>query len=402
MPRDEVKLCGPMPTHPLHQELFDWLVDGAPGAPTPMQVVGRLGRGLRAGGVPVDRITAFVRTLHPHVAGRRFTWDPTLEEAVVSELPWVTTTGDEYKTSPVVSVTHTGLEVRQRLEGQPLEFPQLQAVKNEGMTDYVAVPMKFMGGTVHVITLATKTKGGFTDVQLEAIRWLVRPLSRVGETLALMRTAVNLLNTYVGRNAGERILKGKIQVGDTESIRCVIWFSDLRGFTLLSGASTPAETISMLNEMFECQVGSIEANDGEVLKFMGDGMLAIFAIDEKHDAAAAALAAAKASKDAYAMLERLNVLRASRGAAPITFGVSLHVGDVAYGNIGGANRLDFTAIGAAVNLASRIEGLTGKLGKFMLVSQELASVLPLPTRSVGSFELKGVAAPQSVYELIDP
>ncbi|MBS1153594.1 MAG: adenylate cyclase, partial [Myxococcaceae bacterium] len=219
-----------MTIDPHHQELFDWLVDGAPGAPTPMMVVGKLGRGLRAGGVPVDKVNAFVRTLHPHVAGRRFAWDPSLQDAAVAELPWESTTGAEYLNSPVLRVTHTGLEVRCRLDGATLAFEQLQGLRSEGLTDYVAVPMKFMGGAVNVISFATRTPGGFTDAQLEAIRWVVRPLSRVGETLALMRTAVNLLNTYVGRNAGERILKGKIQIGDTESIRCVIWFSDLRGF----------------------------------------------------------------------------------------------------------------------------------------------------------------------------
>jgi adenylate cyclase len=392
----------PVTPNPNHQELFDWLVDGAPGAPTPMEVVAKLGRGLRAGGVPVEKINAFVRTLHPNMAGRRFSWDPSLQIATIGELPWSATTGDEYVTSIVARVVQTGVEVRERLDGPTLGFAALQPFVDQKMTDYVAVPMKFMGGAINVISFVTRAEGGFTDAQLEIIRWIVRPLSRVGETLALMRTAVNLLNTYVGHNAGERILKGKIQVGDTESIRCVIWFSDLRGFTLLSSASTPSETIAMLNELFECQVPAIENNHGEVLKFMGDGMLAIFAINEKHDAASAALAAAGAARDAQVRLEKLNQARSARGAQPISFGVSLHIGEVAYGNIGGSNRLDFTAIGASVNLASRIEGLTGKLGKFLLVSEELATVLALPCRAVGTFELKGVAAPQSVYELVDP
>ena len=391
-----------MKINPHLQELFDWLVDGAPGAATPMVVVGRVGRALRAGGVPVDRLSAFVRSLHPHVVGRRFAWDPSLQDALVAELLWEGTTGVEYLASPTAHVVNTGVELRRRLDQDLVDFHQLKSLKDLGMTDWIAVPMKFMGGAINVATFATTAQGGFTDEQLETLRWIVRPLTRVGETLALMRTAVNLLNTYVGRNAGERILKGKIQLGDTESIRCVIWFSDLRGFTLLSGASTPTETISMLNELFECQVASIETNQGEVLKFMGDGMLAIFAIDDKQDAAAAALSAAKASSDARARLTALNEKRTLRGASPINFGVSLHIGDIAYGNIGGSNRLDFTAIGASVNLASRIEGLTGKLGKFLLISEELSKVLTIPTRSVGSFELKGVIGPQAVYELVEP
>lgn len=384
------------------QPLFDWLVDGTPGTQSPMVVVGRFGRDLRAAGVPVERLAAFVRTLHPHVAGRRFMWNPGLDDAAVSELGWEGTQQPGYLASPVGQVHRTATEIRCRLEGDaPLPYSGLDGVRKEGMTDYLALPMRFMGGAVNAITFSTSTKGGFTDEQLEGLRWVTRALSRVAETLALMRTAVNLLNTYVGRNAGERILSGKIQVGDTESIRCVIWFSDLRGFTSLSGDQTPGETIAVLNELFECQVPAIEQHGGEVLKFIGDGMLAIFAINDQRTAQAAAGAAAASSVEAFQALEKLNVVRAARQAAPLKFGLSLHVGEVAYGNIGGANRLDFTAIGAAVNLASRIEGLTAKLGKSLLVSEEVARLLERPTRSVGKFELKGVAEPQQVFELAD-
>ena len=384
------------------QPLFDWLVDGAPGTLSPMQVVGRIGRDLREAGVPIERIAAFVRTLHPNVAGRRFSWNPSLGEARVDDLPWGGLTSQGYLNSPLPDVYRTATEYRGDLRGTAkLKYSGLDEVRAAGMTDYLALPLKFMGGSVHGITFATAAPEGFTDEQLDVLRWLSRPLSRVAETLALMRTAVNLLNTYVGRNAGERILSGRIQLGDTEKIRCVIWFSDLRGFTSMSTEKSPAETIAVLNELFECQVPAIDRHGGEVLKFMGDGMLAIFAISEQQSAQAAAQAAADAGREAFQALTALNGVRQGRGADPIRFGLSLHVGEVAYGNIGGSNRLDFTAIGNAVNLASRIEGLTSKLGKHLLLSDEVARLLARPTRSLGKFELKGIAEPREVFELAE-
>jgi adenylate cyclase len=380
------------------EPLFDWLLDGAPGAQTPMNVLGRVGRELCAAGFQLGRLSAFVRTLHPRMAGRRFGWSPGEHDATVAELPWGDLTTPQFIASPLPQVFATCTEYRSLLTG-PHMYAGLEEFRQAGMTDYVALPLKFMGGTVNAITLTTCAPGGFSEEQLEALRWLSRPLSRVTETLSLMRTAVTLLNTYVGRNAGERILRGQIQCGDIESIRCVIWFSDLRGFTTMSGDKTPAETISVLNELFECQVPAIDAHGGEVLKFIGDGLLAIFAITDTRDQRAAAEAAAGASLQAFAALDALNAARASRSGAPIQFGLSLHVGEVAYGNIGGANRLDFTAIGSAVNLAARLEGLTGKLGKNVLLSEPLAASLDRPTRHVGTFELKGFAQPHPVYEL---
>ena len=384
------------------QPLFDWLVDGTPGTQSPMVIVGRLCADLRRAGVPIDRATAFVRTLHPHIAGRRFSWNPGLEVATVDNLPWGGTTSKDFLVSPLPDLFATGAEHRSVLRGTgPLKYSGLEDVRKAGMTDYLALPMKFMGGSVHAITFATAAPDGFTDEQVDALRWVVRPLSRVAEALALMRTAVNLLNTYVGRNAGERILSGHIQRGETEKIRCVIWFSDLRGFTSMSGEKTPAETIAVLNELFECQVPAIEEHGGEVLKFIGDGMLAIFAVGEQQTEQAAANSAVSASVKAFKALAELNLARKARGAESIRFGLSLHVGEVAYGNIGGSSRLDFTAIGSAVNLASRIEGLTGKLGKDLLLSEEVARLVTRPTRSVGSFELKGIAEPRTVFELVE-
>jgi len=228
---------------------------------------------------------------------------------------------------------------------------------------------------------------------LAALARVVRPLSRVAEILALRRTAASLLTTYVGRNAGERILAGRIVRGDIETLRAVIWFSDLRGFTEMSARLPPAEIIETINQVFECQVPAIEQRGGEVLKFIGDGMLAIFPVDETSTPALRTAAALEAADQAFAALAALNTTR----TAALQFGLALHLGEIAYGNIGSSNRLDFTVIGSAVNLAARLEGLTGKLGRPLLLSEALAAHATRPLDELGAFELKGVPGKQRVY-----
>lgn len=381
--------------HPLTQALFDWLVDGAPGASTPMAVLKRFGEDLVQAGVPVDRCVALVRTLHPSVMGRRFVFEPGKPVEVV-EASWSVMNSVEFLASPVARIFGRGEAMHVPL-GASTGFADLDGLGAAGFTDWLGLPLKFMSGSVHAVTFATRRPGGFNALDLATLEFVTRALTRVAETLALMRTSTNLLSAYVGRDAGERILKGQVQRGDTELIRCVIWFSDLRGFTSLSGTKEPRDIIIVLNEFFDCQVPALEQHGGEVLKFIGDGLLAIFPLSgrEPHEVAPKAVAA---TRTAFEALARLNALRESRGDAPLEFGVALHLGDVAYGNIGGAARLDFTAIGPAVNLASRLEGLTGKLGRRVVLSQAFVTEGRVPASSLGLFDLKGVQSSQQVFE----
>lgn len=380
------------------QPLFDWLVDGGPGAQNPVQLLDRVCPELREHGVPIDGMEAFVRTLHPHVVGRSFQWRAG-GKVSVRENTYAYLNSDEFRKSAMAEVFRTGTAVRRQLSAPASEEGQaaLLEMAREGVTDYLALPLKFMNGEVHGIAFTTSEPGGFGPEHVAALSQIARPLSRVGEIFALSRTAVNLLNTYVGRNAGERILAGHIQRGDTDSIRCVIWFSDLRGFTSMADSVAPGVLIRTLNELFDCQVPAIERHGGEVLKYMGDGMLAIFPIGDR--AASACEEAVVAAEEAFAALVEQNADRSRRGDQPLAFGLALHLGDVAYGNIGGAGRLDFTCIGPAVNLASRIEGLASKLGQALLVSSEVTRHLSRPLVDLGEHALKGVAEPHRVYAL---
>jgi adenylate cyclase len=227
---------------------------------------------------------------------------------------------------------------------------------------------------------------------------IIPPLSRVAEILALSRTAANLLDTYVGHNAGERILAGHIQRGEVEPIHAVLWFSDLRGFTSLAAKLDAGALIRALNELFECQVPAIEKRGGEVLKFMGDGLLAIFPIKSGGRSVAELCdAALDAADEAHGALAALNRRRAQAEELPLEFGLALHVGEIAYGNIGGAGRLDFTVIGPAVNLAARLEGLTSKLGKRIVLSEQFAAATKRPVERLGEFELKGVPGSPTAF-----
>ncbi len=374
-------------------DLYEWLLDGTPGAASPEAIVERIATSLVADGIPLARLHVFVKTLHPTVLGRQFRWvDGAL--APTSELTLELQQAAAFQQSPL-SATAIGQEVRRKLEPElaPDDYTVLHDLRAAGFTEYVCLPLTFISGEVHAITLATRQRGGFTDAHIDTFRRITRPLQLVTEIWALRRVATNLLDTYVGWHSGERIMRGRILRGDVETLRAVIWFSDLRGFTAMSANLAPRATVAVLNELFDFQVSAIERQGGEVLKFIGDGLLAIFPLDEGVDPAARCQAAITAADEAFAALDTRN----ATAATPLRFGLALHIGEIAYGNIGGASRLDFTAIGAAVNLASRLEGLTGKLGHRMVLSAELAAHATVPLDDLGAYELKGVATPQRVF-----
>ncbi|HXX83353.1 MAG TPA: adenylate/guanylate cyclase domain-containing protein [Casimicrobiaceae bacterium] len=380
----------------------DWLIDGARSASRPEQVLAQLCDGLVACGIPLWRVAVFVRTLHPQVTGRRFLWRA--EAGVeIGELPFERLDTSEYLDSPVVRLYATSAPMRRRLtdEREAADFAVLRDLRAEGATDYLASPLLFTDGTVHAVTWTTRDPGGFTDAQIAGLEAVVAPLARVAETYALRRTARTLLDTYVGSHAGERILSGQIRRGHTEAIRAAIWLSDMRGFTALADRLSPQALISLLNRYFDCQVLPILDRSGEVLKFMGDGLLAIFPLDDDGDVEDACTRALEAADESRRRIAELASATVADGVADLRLGIALHVGEVLYGNIGGGNRLDFTCIGPAVNLAARLEELAGKLRRSVIVSSDFASHCALKLASLGQFSLSGVAAQQTVYGLAD-
>jgi adenylate cyclase len=352
-------------------------------------------------GLPLWRVGIFVRTLHPDIIGRNFIWRPGADVAVgVADfhLP----DSPEFRNSPLAIVFGEGREVRCRLDDpQSGRFPFFDDMRAEGVTDYIALPLKFIDGSIHASSWTTKQPGGFSDDQLATLKTVVPPMARIVEIVGLRRTASILLDTYVGNRAGERILGGQIRRGHTETMHAAIWLSDLRGFTALSDRLPPETVVDILNRYFDCQVSAIRAHGGEVLKFMGDGLLAVFPIAEQdgnvHQVCARVLEAARESRASveamrYPIGEILEHFR---------FGVALHVGKILYGNIGGGNRLDFTCIGPAVNLAARLEKIAGRLNRTIVASAGFAGICAGGWSELGEFPIAGFAKPERVYGLLD-
>ena len=382
------------------KSVVDWLIDGARGAPLAHEVLTELCERLIAIGLPLWRAMVFVRTLHPEVVGRRFIWRPDTG-TVITDGGFDLLERDVFRNSPMVYVSETGNAIRRRIADPdcPMDFPVLYDLRDEGVTDYVVSPLHFTNGEFDSASWATRQPGGFSDADIALIDAIVPPLTRVAEIRAYFRVAGNLLATYVGKNAGERVLAGRIRRGDTEDIHAAIWLSDMRGFTRLADSMPAPALVDLLNRYFDCQVPAIVDQGGEVLKFMGDGLLAIFPTGHGANTGkvcTAALAAALAARAKVAALE------ATEGdGAGVRFGLALHLGDVLYGNIGSGNRLDFTCIGPAVNLAARLEKLAGRLGRTVLASQEFARNCHDDLVPIGKFAIAGFAEEQTAFGLAD-
>jgi adenylate cyclase len=383
------------------QPIVDWLVDGARSAREADQVLAELCDRLVAVGVPLWRVAVFVRTLHPHIMGRRFIWRAGGGVEVMAA-PYQMLDAAEYKLSPVVRVLTTGEPLRRRLVDPqcPNDFPFLDEMRAEGVTDYLASPLIFSNGEIHVVTSTTQALEGFSDASMAALEAILPPLARVAEIRALRRTTQSLLETYIGSQAGQRILAGQIRLGDTETIHAVIWLSDMRGFTALADRVTPKTLIELLNRYFDCQVPVIAAHGGEVLKYMGDGLLAIFPVSgEESELRETCRRALTAAREARTKINAIGEAGATGNLDRLRFGLALHVGEVLYGNIGAGNRLDFTCIGPAVNLAARLEKLAGELDRMLLTSSEFARHCNGVLEPVGTFALRGFDAKREVFGL---
>jgi adenylate cyclase len=283
---------------------------------------------------------------------------------------------------------------RRRLQGLDPERDHqvLHEMAAAGGTDYLAVPLEYGDGSVQGLSLVSDGEDGFADWHLELIEELRQPLAAALEPAAMRRSSASLLRTFLGEGPADAVLAGAIRRGDRRHIEAAILFADLRGFTAMSERLGEAELFRALDRYFEAVVDAVRGNGGDVLKFLGDGILAIVPIETAGSRTAACGAALAAVDDARKALTEADV-----GAAPLAFVATLHVGEVVYGNIGSPDRLDFTVLGPAVNLVSRLEGLAKELDRPLLCSADFAAALDRPLGSLGCFPLKGVAEPQEVF-----
>src|SRR5271166_3690740 len=338
---------------------------------------------LRDARVDVSRITTGVPVLHPQLFSVSSLWER--DKGVTERRYRVDPTQDAILANSPIRSAYDGNPFRSRLTtaAEQPEFPILTELRSTGVTDYVVLPVPFSDGTNKAVSLATTRAGGFSDDEIALFEAMTPAVAVNLEIQALRRMARTLLDTYVGRQSGGRVLAGQIRRGAGETINAVIWLSDLRGFTGLSETLPRDELIGMLDHYFGPMCDAVETNGGEVLKFIGDSVLAIFPVEP--DAASACRRALEAARTAKATIEADNQRRVASGAPLIHYGLALHVGDVMYGNIGGSTRLDFTVIGPAVNLTARIESMCKTLDRSPLLSAEFARLSGAKAEFIGEF-----------------
>jgi adenylate cyclase len=348
---------------------------------------------------PVWRASLGLEVLHPEVSGWLHVWEDqslSVHEADRATAP----TSLSYLTSPTRIVDETGRPFRRRLEIPCPGMPLLEELRLAGATDYVMYPLPFLDQTrTAVISFATQRPEGFDPASLEELELAAKLLSPYLERRVLRRIAVDLLDTYVGPRTGQRIIEGQVDRGAVEMIEAAVWFADLRGFTLLSEQSPIPEVLAHLNAWFGNIGEVVEAHGGEVLKFIGDAVLAIFPTSGEHDRMAACRKALAAAQEFIRRTDAENDLRRSAGTSALVHGLALHVGEVAYGNVGAPHRLDFTVIGPTVNRASRLLELAKQLDQQVLVSQALAREVSQPLVDLGRHQLRDVERPQRVFTL---
>lgn len=381
-----------------------WILGEGRRAPDATKFFDGLNAAICRAGVPLDRAMFSLLVIHPQAVASGFEWladRPTVE--ILRDINIQTT--DQYRLSPIKRIHDGADEVRARLTGKNAahDLPIYDEFRRDGYTDYAVFLVPFGNGARNALSISTRAQRGFGVADLALMRAILPLVAMVFEIHSGRRIAGAVLDTYVGKLAAQRILNGEIRRGQGERLNAVIWFADLRGFTALSDLRPTDEVIAALNEFFDALAAAIEPHGGQILKFMGDGLLAIFPIEDaafQHYSARQALDAALA---AHAGVNRINVRRAAAGAPLLRFNIALHVGLVVYGNIGSATRLDFTCIGPAVNLAVRIEGLGAKLGAPIVMSKAFAN-LARESRSLvslGQHPVKGLMAAPEIFTLTD-
>ena len=368
-----------------------------------------------AAGLPLARTMVLIDTLHPVHEGRLFRWgdpkqSPLLEYGRTSPdglaaggfAPKDVAAAERWRNSPLYRLLQTGESLlRRRLTAKTEEFSWLSDLFADGMTDYVAMISRFAAdGTIGEMdgvysSWATKAPGGFFDSQIAALERLVPYLALAIKSVSLTRMTGTLMETYLGRDAGQRMLKGRIVRGIADRLDAVVWFSDLRGFTRITDTA-PEQVIPLLNDYADAIVSAIDEHGGDVLKLIGDGTLAIFTAEDRTHACSAALSAAIAARERIA---ELNKRRQADGKPTTEMYLGLHVGEVFYGNVGSRERLDFTVIGPAVNEASRIAAMCRSVDQLVLMSSAFANVDGIKECliSVGRYALRGVAHPQELF-----
>jgi adenylate cyclase len=390
-------------------ELAGWVTEAGLIGRTENELMAGFCQRIADAGVPLARSLIILDTLHPIYEGRVFRWRADMPEAVEAVDYGRTNVGEaaeNWRRSPFFYLLQSGGRVLRRrlVAGDPADFAAVAQARDEGMTDYLALVHKFAAkgviGEMDCIysSWTTDAPDGFEEGSVIALQRLAPFLKLALKSAALARMAGTLAETYLGRDAGRRVMNGRIERGVADKISAVLWYSDLHGYTHITDSAAPEQIIPLLNDYAEVVVSAVHDNGGDVLKLIGDGTLAIFAGEDREAACLAALTAAAQVRQGAV---KLNRGRAHAGLPTTQVYLALHVGDVFYGNVGSKDRLDFTVIGPAVNEVSRILAMSRSVEQDVLLSTTFADAVGPELRrrlvSVGRYALRGVAQPQELF-----
>ncbi|UPK34108.1 adenylate/guanylate cyclase domain-containing protein [Bradyrhizobium sp. 186] len=379
-------------------DVVDWLTNGTRDERFIDNIFAEMCVRLQQAGIPLKRSTLHVLIQHPQWLGARFMWSDGMREAEIARVDYDVRERSEYIGSPANEIHDGATELREDLE-QDSSLGRKHAIYDEmrakGLTDYVAWPLYHTLGKRHIVTFATDRPGGFDDAHIAGLKRVLPVLALVSEIRIKNRLARTLLETYVGSHAGELILAGATRRGTGTTVRAAIMICDLRDFTKISDNWPRDDVIDLLNDYFDAMSEPIARHGGEILKFIGDGLLAIFPLSQPN-ACANLLHAVAEARQAMVVLNERN---SATSRAPLNYGIGVHVGDVMYGNIGSSTRLDFTVIGPAVNMASRLEALTKQLGRTVLLSRAFAELVEreFELERVGEYEVRGFSDPIELF-----
>jgi adenylate cyclase len=383
------------PSHDTVDAIAAWLIGPARLIGSAPQAFDEYAWRLHAAGLPVLRVTMHCGTLHPQFLGSAYIWwrttAQTQEIMVVHEVVDVVPHEEN-----LVARVRAGETVRRRLVGPDarLDFPILHEVKDQGGVEYFAFPVPSVYGS-HMVSYTTDRPGGFSDEEIAQLRAVSDRLAILADTHIQRQIAENVLIAYLGPQTGPMVLAGKIRRGSGDTINAVLWSSDVRSFTAFSDRVPGQQVIAKLDQIFDAQARAIAKHGGEILKFIGDGLLAIFPVDAPDQAARAAAEALSAAGEAIESVDALGPH--SPGEAPLKMVIALHYGSAIYGNIGAADRLDFTVIGPDVNLVSRIEAVAKSLDLPLVVSDDFARAHGGSLRSLGEHKLRGLEQPHELF-----
>jgi adenylate cyclase len=394
----------PAAERPINESLdavAEWMVGAAREIPSGLWAFDEFAWRMLATGLPLLQVTLHFGALHPQFLGGAFIWWRTSGQTEHILIPHEASDVLPYEDNPVQRVWMGGETLRRRLDvpDETLDFAVLRELKAQSATDYLALPIRTVHGPNRyvMVTYVTDRPGGFTADEIADITRVSQRLGIPCDIQALRWVALNVLNAYLGPKTGPRVLAGQIRRGTGEELTAVLWSSDLRGFTERSDRLPGDRMIAILNALFEAQVQAIHDHGGEILKFIGDGLLAIFPIEDGATADRAATNALEAAQQALAAVRRLNAEPSMADEPPLEIVVALHVGTVIYGNIGAAQRLDFIVIGPAVNLLSRLEAKAKTLSTAIVLSDDFARTYERPLISLGHHPLRGLAQRRELF-----